>query len=265
MGKKEPGKSKRQLLRTKRRQQEQLSRGLAIGAVALVFVLVAFALIWPSLPKDPGEFVTPVPNPRPMANDNAMGDPKAPITITEYSDFQCPYCGDFVKNTEPLVVESYVRTGKVYFVYRSMDNFVSDNINRGTGDTNTESHNAAMAAYCAGDQNKYWEYHDILFANQKGENIGNLSSTRLNAFAESIGLDMAEFKACVKDKKFEDRLAQDEKDGYAASTGQDGVGTPFFVVSYTIAGQEKQVYISGAQPFSEFQRVIEAALAELGL
>lgn len=150
---------------------------------------------------------------------------------------------------EQQIIDNYVATGKVYFVYRSMGNMLSDNINRQAGGNNTESRDAAEAAYCAGDQNKFWEYHDILFANQTGEGVGDYTQKRLIAFADTLGLNTADFKSCLTGGKYRDRVLQDEKDGNAAGIR----ATPSFVINGKV--------LEGAQPFSAFQVAIEAALA----
>ena len=242
--------SKRQIMREKRQRQARMQR---IGIIAIISVgalLVAAALIYPNL-KPVGEIVTPAASgtEHPMAQDNAMGDPNAPIKIEEFSDFQCPYCARFHAETEPQLINTYVTNGTVYFVYRSFGNFIG-----------SESQAAAEAAYCAGDQGKYWEYHDILFANQTGENVGAFSTRRLQAFAQALSLNMDAFNSCLNSGKYADRVAQDKADGTAAGV----TATPTFVLSYTVNGEQKTRVISGAQPFSEFQNQIEGALAEIG-
>jgi protein-disulfide isomerase len=227
---------------------------LAIAAIIIVGNSQPEATVTPV--TDP--VVTVEPNPRPQANFNEMGDPNAPVTIIEYSDYQCPYCGQFVANTEPQLEEQYIKTGKVRFIYRSMGNFVSDNINRGTGGNNNESLLAAQAAYCAGDQGKYWEYHDILFGNQFGENEGYYARERLDAYAEAIGLDAKPFAECMDSKKYEDKANQDQKDGTKAmmdspDNTDGGIATPTFFINGKM--------LMGAQPFETFQQEIEAALA----
>jgi protein-disulfide isomerase len=126
-----------------------------------------------------------------------------------------------------------------------MGNMLSDNL----GGNNTESRDAIAAAYCAGDQNKFWEYQDILFANQTGENVGNYTSRRLIAYAQTIGLNMNDFKSCFNGGKYLDRVAQDPIDGKKAGIQS----TPSFIVNGKI--------IEGAQPFEVFQQAIESALA----
>jgi protein-disulfide isomerase len=240
--------SKRQAMRAKRERQARMQRLGVIGIIVVGALLVAAALIYPNL-KPVGEIVTKDPGEHPMANDNAMGDPNAPIRIEEFSDFQCPYCARFHEETEWQITNSYVTDGTVYFVYRSYGNFIGP-----------ESKAAAEAAYCAGDQEKYWEYHDILFANQTGENVGAFTDRRLKAFAEAISLDMDAFNTCFDSGKYADRVQQDYVDGTAAGV----TGTPAFLITYTVNGEEKQRFIAGANPFSEFQKQIEEALVEIG-
>jgi protein-disulfide isomerase len=246
--------SKRQEMREKRTRQQRNNRIIAIVLISLGALALVFLLIYPNL-KPVGQITTVEPNPRPQASMNSMGDPSAPVKIVEYSDFQCPYCRQFWQDTEAQIVENYIKTGKVYFTYRSMGNFVSRN------STDTESQDAAQAAYCAGDQNKFWEYHDILFTNWNGENQGAFQRKRLDAFAGTLGLDATAFKACMDSGKYVDRVAQDAVDGEKAITtapnydGQ-GFGTPSFIINGKLIG--------GAQPFSVFQQEIEAALAAAG-
>ena len=243
--------SKRQMMREKRQRQARMQRMGMIGIIVVGALLVAAALIYPNL-KPVGQIATPaaVSGERPMVDDNAMGDPNAPIKIEEFSDFQCPYCARFHEETEPQLASTYIADGTVYFVYRSFGNFIGP-----------ESQAAAEAAYCAGDQNKYWEYHDILFANQTGENVGAFTNRRLQAFAEALSLDMGAFDDCLSSSKYSDRVGQDRVDGTAAGV----TATPSFVLTYTVNGEEKTRVIPGALPFSEFQTQVEGALVEMGL
>ena len=242
----ETKKSKKQLMREKRQRQAQMQRLGIIGAIVVGALLVAFALIYPNL-KPIGEISTANSESRPMADGNAAGDPNAPIRIEEFGDYKCSHCGDFAAETEPMLVENYVATGKVYLVFRSFGNFLGP-----------ESQMAAEAAYCAGDQNKYWEYHDILFANRTS---GAYTDRRIEAFADALGLNMKDFNDCFDSNKYADRVAQDQIDGTAAGVQ----GTPAFVITYTVDGEERQRFLSGAYPFSEFQTQIEGALDEMGI
>ena len=195
---------------------------------------------------------TPAPRAHPQASGNTLGAANAPVKITEYADFQCPYCEQYWRDTEPQIVAAYVQTGKVQYTYRSAGNLVSSNIGSG----NVESQDAAMAAYCAGDQNKFWEYHDALYSNVLGEGAGSFTDERLKAIAHSLGLDSNQFGACYDGKTYAARATQDLQD----ANKQGFQGTPFFVITYTLNGQTQTKTIDGAYPFSQFQQVIDAAL-----
>jgi protein-disulfide isomerase len=190
-----------------------------------------------------------------------MGDPNAPITLEEFSDFQCPFCERFHEETEPLLRQYYVETGKVRFIYRSMGNFVSDNIARSRGTlAKTESQDAALAAYCAGDQDKFWVMQAHIYANVLGEDVGSFTDRRLKGIAKTAGLDMRAFNACYDSDKYLERTQQDFADGQAAGVN----GTPAFLITYTVNGETKTKLIEGAQPFTVFQQELEAALNEIG-
>ncbi|MFZ6030341.1 MAG: DsbA family protein [Chloroflexota bacterium] len=232
-----PKKSKRQEFREMRRQRDLRNRVVVVAGIvlaALLFVVLAAGPAIRAALAPVGEIVPITPVARPQVNDNAMGDPNAPVVIEEFSGYQCSYCKLFSEQTEPLIVENYVKTGKVYFIYRSL------------GGVGTEAGDAAEAAYCAGEQNKYWEYHDILFANFAEP----ITDKRLRAFAETLELDTGEFNACLRSGRQATRVAQDGLDG-----AQYGINsTPSFVINGMLA-------ITGAQPYEEFQRAIDAVLA----
>lgn len=242
----EQGMSKRQLLREKRRREQQRNRLLSIGAIVLGALAVFAVMVLPSLM--PVDITKITPFERPNADFNAAGDPDAPIKITEYSDYQCPYCARFVEQTEEQLVQTYVASGQVYFVFRSFGLYIGP-----------ESQAAAEAAYCAGDENKYWQYHDILFANNTGENVGDYTTRKLQAFAEALELDMTAFNSCLSSGKYTERVTQDGVDGQAAGI----TATPSFVITYVVNGEPKSKIIQGAQVFSAFQTEIEAVLAEM--
>lgn len=248
--------SKRQLRREQIRRKEMRGRIISISLISIGAILLAFLFIYPNV--RPVEQVTTIePNPRPQAETNNMGDPNAPVKLIEFSDYQCPFCERFFEQTEPALVENYIATGKVYFTYRSAGNWVSGNIGNGK----TESEDAAKAAYCAGDQNKYWEMHDMLFVNVIGEDVGSFTDRRLIAIAEAAELDMTQFEDCYSSNKYQDQTEQDFADLVKAGVN----GTPGFILIYTdAAGQEVSQLIEGAQPFTVFQEAIEAALAASG-
>ncbi len=226
--------SRRQERQRQRAKRKQTTTLMIIGGIALV---VAAIMIVPNL-LPVGEIVEIAPKAYPMTNANTMGDPNAPVTIIEYSDFQCPYCKRFSDQTKDQIINAYVVTGQVYFIFRSYGEWIGP-----------ESLAAAEAAYCAGDQNQFWQFHDMLFANQTGENVGAYRDNRLVAFGEYLGLDMDAFNACFNGHDKRDQAQQDLIDGQNAGVQ----GTPAFFIN----GQ----LLQGAEPFSEFQALIEEALA----
>ncbi len=132
--------------------------------------------------------------PNAQANQRAWGPADAPVTIVEYIDYQCPFCGDYHKNIEPQLIEAFAASNKVRYEIRPLPF-----LDRGT----TESLDSAQGSYCAADQNKFWEYHAGVFDNQMGrltreENVGGYSKTRLKDIAATIpGIDAAAFNTCL--------------------------------------------------------------------
>ncbi len=240
--------SKRQARREQIRRKEQSGRFIGIGLVSVVAIFVAFLIIYPNF-KPVGAIAAPEVITRPTVEFNGAGNPNAPIRIDEYSDFQCPYCAQFYKTTEPKLMEGVVADGTVYFVYNSFGEFIGP-----------ESASSAEAAYCAGDQEKFWEMHDMILANQEGENLGAFADRRLIAFAENLGLDMDKFETCFNGSSYKDLIETDLKEGLAAGVK----ATPSFVMTYTVNGEVKTKLIEGAQTIDAFQQEIDAALAEMG-
>jgi protein-disulfide isomerase len=240
--------SKRQARREQIRRKDQRGRLIGIGLISIGAIFIAFLIIYPNF-KPVGAIAAPEAITRPNVEFNAAGNPDAPIRIDEYSDYQCPYCAKFYEDTEAKLMETYVADGTVYFVYNTFGEFIGP-----------ESSSAGEAAYCAGDQGKFWEMHDIILSNQAGENQGAFADRRLLAFAEDLGLDMNKFETCFNANTYKDTIDQDMTDGLAGGVK----ATPSFVMTYTVNGEVKTKLIEGAQPFEGFKTEIEAALAEIG-
>jgi len=166
------------------------------------------------------------------------------VTIIEFSDFQCPFCLRFWNETLPQIKQEY--EGKVRFVYRD---FPLTSIHEW-------AQKAAEAAECADDQNKFWEYHDLIFANQSALNqqldTEGLSAvlTTFGGYASDLGLDTAAFNDCLDSGKYTSEVQKDVQDGQSYGV----TGTPAFFIN----GQ----LVSGAQPFASFKTVIDAALEQ---
>ncbi|MBI3738473.1 MAG: DsbA family protein [Chloroflexi bacterium] len=164
------------------------------------------------------------------------GDPNAPVTMVEFGDFQCPFCGRYATGAGLQVEEQYIKTGKARFGFVNFA-FLGD-----------ESTWAAEAAECAADQNKYWEYHDKLYNSQAGENQGAFNKDNLKKFAEDLGLDTQAFNNCLDSGKYTS-LVQDDTQ-FSSSLGVQS--TPTFLIN----GQA----VVGAQPFEVFQQTIDPLL-----
>ncbi len=227
--------SKRQLIREQRLKRQRQQRLFAILAIVVGALIVTGLLIVPSLRNAAapvGDFVRITPISRPQADGTALGDANAPVLIEVWEDFQCPACQNFSHNVEPLVVQNLVETGKARYVFRHFP-FLDDQA------VTKESDQAANASMCAAEQGRFWDYHDLLFANWNGENAGAFSDKRLVAFAESLGLDMEKFNACFKENRYKDQIDKDRADGTRAGvTGTPSVFvngkivSPGFVPSY---------------------------------
>lgn len=166
-------------------------------------------------------------------DDPARGPEDAAVTIIEFSDFQCPYCGRFFQQTLPQLMAQY--GDRIRFVYRD---FPLDQIH-------PFARGAAIAAECADDQGKFWEYHDLLFSNQQA-----LSGADLKSYADRLGLDTEAFAACVDDSRYNDEVNADLRDGLQAGV----TGTPTFFIN----GRR----VVGAQPLQTFQAIIDELLPE---
>jgi protein-disulfide isomerase len=165
---------------------------VAISGLALVGGFVLIALLGQG-PPAVAEVVNPPVSSYPpgLASGTSLGRSDAPVTIDVWSDFQCPFCGRFTRLYLPGLVRDFVSAGDVRIVAHDVA-FV------GRGNPN-ESLDAAVAASCAADQGRYWEFHDILFGNQSGENEGAFRAGRLQAMADAIGLDRATWDQCRAD------------------------------------------------------------------
>jgi protein-disulfide isomerase len=172
-----------------------------------------------------------------LANENTLGNEDAPVTMIEYSDFQCPFCGQFHQESFPLILENYIKTGKVFFIYRHFTIL------------GPPSFRAAKASLCANEQGSFWPYHDILFANQDETDPQAFSAPRLELFAENVGLDVDSFRECVIDDRMDSLIDED----YSMATEDGASTTPTFIINGKL--------VRGAQAYEVFETEIEAALS----
>jgi protein-disulfide isomerase len=167
------------------------------------------------------------------------GNPGAPITLIEYSDFTCGYCQKFFRETWPRLQAKYVETGKVRFLYRDFPRA-----------SQGPALNAAGAARCAGDQGKYWPMHDRLYG-------GRLDLPEFQRHARALGLNLPVFIKCVNDGRYTDAIFKDKEEG----TSLGFRGTPGFVLMLTHGSTHKSpLMIPGAFPFDVFEEEIDRLL-----
>lgn len=174
-----------------------------------------------------------------MDDDLVLGDSNAPISVVEFSDFQCPFCAKFGAMIFPLIDENYIKTGKVKFVYRDFPL-----------DSHPNAGPMALAGECADEQGKFREMHDIIFERQNEWSPSEKINTVIKEYGKKIGLNEKQFNECVSSKKYAGEIKKDLIDG--ASNGVSG--TPSFFIN----GKP----LSGAMPFDTvFKPIFDAELA----
>ena len=172
----------------------------------------------------------------------SMGAADAPVTVVEFTDYQCPYCLRFTKTTFPLLKRKYIDTGKVRWVALNLPlPFHKDAIK------------AAQAAHCAGEQDKFWEMREALFKNPK-----KLSITDLPTHAEALALDMSAFYSCLQSDRHLDTIAKEAKDAKSVRL----TGTPSFIIGKTTDDIISGPVVIGAQPMNKFDAAIGKVLAQ---
>lgn len=226
--------SKRRELEARRQEQQrkqwiQIAVIIAVIAIVVIGGAVVLSSVTgnqqagsPSLPAIKTSVKPAPPNAEP--NAIAWGPQDAPLKVEEFLDYQCPACGQFAQNFEAGIIDAFANSGKVRYEIKFMP-FLED---RAGG---RESRDAAQSVLCAADQDKAWQMHNTLFANQLitgEENIGNYSKARLKEMAATIpGMDTAVFNACLDSNKHEARVAEIRKDGEARGVQS----TPSFFIN----------------------------------
>ncbi len=169
-----------------------------------------------------------------LYDDDALkGDPNAPVTIIEFSDYQCPFCARFVQETFPTIQKEYIDTGKVNVVFRDFPLPFHEYAQK-----------AAEAAECAGEQGKYYEMHDKLFYDGVEGGVATFKK-----YATNLGLDTASFNSCLDSGSMASEVAADMQAGSNVGV----TGTPAFIINGRL--------ISGAQPYAVFKQVIDDELS----
>ena len=207
-----------------RSRRSKIAGGLAMTIVSLGLALSAGAQATQGFTEE---------------DDRVRGNPEAPITLLEYSDFTCGYCEKFFQETWPILFSEYIDTGKVRLVYRDFPRALSG-----------PSVDTALAARCAGEQGRYWAMHDRLFSG------GNkFSPSQLRQQAQDLQLNAQQFDSCFEAAHHTTDIFKDRIVG-----GELGVrGTPFFIVYITNRPQQA-VVLPGAFPYEAFKEEIDKLL-----
>jgi protein-disulfide isomerase len=173
----------------------------------------------------------------------AMGRDDAPVTMVEFTDYQCPFCRRFESESFAQLKKNYIDTGKVRFVSRDLPMEFHPNAPK-----------AAVAARCAGEQHKYWEMHDAMMQ----DTATDLGPASILSYGQKVNLDMPAFAACLAGNKF---VAAIQKD--TADAGTLGIsGTPSFVIGKTAGDRIDGIRIVGAVPYTVFDSAIKGMLSQ---
>lgn len=228
----------------RKRAQEQVARRrqfVFLGGVLAVIVVGALIATLILRTRDSGNIAAaahPIDASIPQ-NGAVLGDPAAKVTLTEWGDFQCPFCKQFAESNQQQLIADYVKTGKIKYEFKNFP-FIGPN-----------STTAAEAAACAADQNKFWAMHDTIYANQGAENSGALSASQLEKIASVAGLDMTQYKSCMANNTHEADVAKVKAEAQAIPIQS----TPSFVLN----GQVIQW-----SNYSNLKAALDKALAAAG-
>lgn len=168
-----------------------------------------------------------------FATGATVGDPNAPVTMHIFSDFQCHFCLSFHNDTLPHIMDDFVRTGQVKLVFHDFPRLGTDpsianpdDLSVEIADPNNQSSAAAQAAMCAGEQDNYLEMSDKIFGNYGGIQAGAYDRSKLNRFADDLGLDMDPFNECMDSGRYIQPIA----DSVAQGQSQGISATPMFIL-----------------------------------
>jgi protein-disulfide isomerase len=206
-------------------------RQLALASAIAVIAVAAFIVLGGGASSPPASTVPPGIR----QESHVRGVDAAPVIIEEWADFQCPACGQFARATEPQLLSTYIAKGQVKFVFHHFA-FLG-----------AESGWAAEAAECAGEQGKFWEFHDRLYASQAGENRGAFSKDNLKRMGDSLGLGPS-FASCVDSGRY----AQSVRDDTNVGRGKGVKATPTLFIN----GKP----IEGAASYDQLKAVLDPLL-----
>ncbi|MGQ0605793.1 MAG: DsbA family protein [Candidatus Nitrosotenuis sp.] len=213
------------------------SKFIGIGIIASIAVIIAMVAATGQVDLSPTKAAMDTTKASPV-----LGSDSAPVTIIEFGDYQCPFCQRWNLNTKPLIEQNYINTGKAKLIYVDLPIVGADSLK------------AHASSYCADEQGLYWKYHDFLYKNQGHENDGWARAERLKDLVVIMPeLDVKKFNECLDSGKYENRVKENKN----VATKSGARSTPTFII---IGSGDSGTQISGAQPYSVFQSIIDEKL-----
>lgn len=238
-----------------RQGDEERRRGdgwLVPASIVVAGIIIALAIVYANggfRTRNTAAIATPPPAAAASGvsvdDDPALGSSDAPVTIIEFSDFQCPFCRRFWRDALPRITERYIKAGTVRFVYRDFP----------ISSIHDMADPYAQAGECADEQGKFWPMHDKIFGEQDSRGPGTIADVRtedLKRWARAIGLEGGAFDTCLDSGKYAAEVAKDLSDGQASGV----TGTPTFFIN----GRS----VVGALAYEQFVALLDAALVEAG-
>ena len=227
--------------REKRKRQNNHLTLIMVGGVLAVLGAILYAVLSSNnVNLSARQIIQPVFTEAEQYDLSGLGDPQAPVLVEAYSNFSCSHCADFALETGKQIEQEYISTGQVSLVFKTV----------GYSPEAPALTQAIESTYCAAEQGSFWQFHDLIFANQVRlftNRAANIAAT-MRTFAEMLALNLDQFESCVAEEKYQDLVFENQADA-----SQMGVsGTPTFFIN--------GVKVIGNQPYENFQEAIEQAL-----
>ena len=224
----------------RKRQNNQLTLIMVGGVLAVLGAILYAVLSSNNVNLRARQIIQPVFTEAEQYDLSGLGDPQAPVLVEAYSNFSCSHCADFALETGKQIEQEYISTGQVSLVFKTV----------GYSPEAPALTQAIESTYCAAEQGSFWQFHDLIFANQVRlftNRAANIAAT-MRTFAEMLALNLDQFESCVAEEKYQDLVFENQADA-----SQMGVsGTPTFFIN--------GVKVIGNQPYENFQEAIEQAL-----
>jgi protein-disulfide isomerase len=211
-----------------------------VATIAVVVIAAAVVLLGPRAARAQADESSDMVEMHLGALEYALGRPDAPLTVVEFTDYQCPYCRRFQAETWPRLKQDWIDTGKVRFIVRDLPL-----------DIHSAARPAAEAAHCAGEQGQFWRMHALLLGAQ-----ADLSARGIDGDARTVGLDLNRFHACVAAHKYSADIASNIAEADRLQLN----GTPSFVIGRTVNGVLTGERVAGVMPYADFNAGLKALL-----